>query len=117
MDEHRDNLVKTLEEMESERCVAMLCEALEDDPEDYDDGEFCKVVIRRVENAFDLMKKCNKYDMLWLLSHVRAGCDFAVFILYMSGTVSVVRVMGPPEMSKLRAWLHLGMTKEENHAT
>lgn len=117
MDEHRDTLVKTLEKMDSERCVTMLCEALEDDPEDYADGEDSKVVIRYVENAFDLMKKCNKYDTMWLLGHVRAGCDFAVFLLYMSGTVSIVRVMGPAETSKLMAWLHLGRTEEENHAT
>lgn len=107
MGKHSDTFVKTLEEMKSERCVTMLCEALEDDPEDYDDGEDCKVVIRYVENAFDLVRRCDKFDIMWLLGHVREGCDFAVFALYMSGAVSIVRVMGPPEISKLQAWLHL----------
>lgn len=117
MDDDRDTLVKTLEEMNSDRCVTMLCEALEDDPEDYADGEACKVVIRLMENAFDLIRRCDKFDVMWLLRQVRDGCYFAVFILYRTGTVSIVRVMGQPEMSKLKAWLHLGLTEEENHAT
>jgi len=117
MDEHSDTLVKTLEEMKSERCVTMLCEALEDDPEDYNYGDGCKVVIRYVENAFDLIRRCCKSDTRWLLGYVRVGCAFSVFVLYGTGTVSLVRVLGPQQMRKLKAWLHLGLTEEENHAT